>query len=168
MEKTVKKNKKEEKKKESITFLKEEINDIKDKLLREKAENENLRKRYDNIIKETHKFGVSKIAREMISHIEDLNRAIDAIKNIKHDDMKERSSLFQGLELVNKNFKKGLAKFDIQRIYPKGEKFDFNFHEAISQTNDKSKETDTVVEVIEAGYKIANRVLKPAKVIVSK
>ena len=174
------KNPKERKTKE-IDIEKKSINDIEDKskelnktieqlkesILREKAENENLRKRFKNELNNSSKYAIAKLAKETINNIEDINRALSTIKNSNHKMSSIEAKIIKGLELVNSNFSKSLAKFNIYRIFPIGEKFDFKFHEAISQVSSKEKD-NIVIEVLQAGYKIDNRVLKPAQVIVSK
>lgn len=151
-----------------IELLEKDIINFKDKILRGRAENENLRKRHLNELKDVRKYAITNLSFEIVSHIEDLNRAIENINSKKNQVLSNvEKQLICGLEIVNKNFNRALAKFEIFRIYPKNEKFDFNFHEAVSQISDKSKRVNTILEVVQAGYKIGDRILKPAKVIVS-
>lgn len=161
-----------EKQKESITtiiesnkisILEHKILALEDKILRERAENENLRKRYEHQLTECHRYAIDKLALEIVSHIEDLNIALEKIKGL---NVKE--PFIKGLDLVRQNFVSGLSKFDICRVFPVGERFDFNFHEAISQIVSNVEKPGVVLEVIQAGYKIGSRVLKPARVVVSK
>ncbi|WPX96993.1 nucleotide exchange factor GrpE [Candidatus Bandiella euplotis] len=146
----------------------EETKKLKDALIREKAENENLRKRFKRELEEAHKFGIANFVKSIIEQFENLFRALENVDRESCKSHKEFNTLFEGVEMSKNNLLKSFQEFDINRIYPLNEQFDHNFHQAISQVTDEHKEPNIIVNVVQAGYTIKDKLLRPAIVIVSK
>lgn len=162
--------KEEEQEKDSniVENLQIEMDNLKDLLMREKAENDNLRKRFKKELEDAHKFAISKFVKNLTEQVENLFRASDNIDIKSCEENDELKTLFEGVEITKKNLLKVFQDFDIQRIYPLNQSFDHRFHEAVSQVVDEEKEPNTIINVIQAGYIINDRLLKPAAVIVTK
>ena len=148
--------------------LQEEIDNLKDLLIREKAENENLRKRFKKELEDTHKFAISKFVKNLTEQVENLFRASDNIDLKSCEENSELKTLFEGVEITKKNLLKVFHNFDVERIYPINQIFNHELHEAISQVEDEDKEPNTIINVVQAGYTINGRLIKPAIVIVTK
>jgi molecular chaperone GrpE len=151
-----------------IEELHKEIENLKEQVIREKAENENIRKRFRKELEDAHKFAISNFVKNLTEQVENLFRASENIDMKACEDNKELKTLFEGVEITKKNLLKVFQDFEIQRIYPLNQSFDHTFHEAISQVVDNEKEPNTIINVIQAGYAIRDRLLKPAVVIVTK
>ncbi len=152
----------------SLEELNKEIENLKEQIIREKAENENVRKRFRKELEDAHKFAIGNFVKNLTEQVENLFRASENIDIKACDNNKELKTLFEGVEITKKNLLKVFQDFEIQRIYPLNQSFDHKFHEAISQVVDSEKEPNTVINVIQAGYSIRDRLLKPAVVIVTK
>jgi len=178
----MKKNKKQDKNlkndvvdpKEEITFendpsredkefekkaLEEVIKSLEEKVLRSHAEVENIRRNSQKEILKAKAFSAELITKDLLSPIDNLERSL------QHAKEEVPRSL---VELVLKEISKALKDNNVEEIYPLGNKFDPNFHEALSIKEDKEKEADEILEVIQKGYKIQDRVIRPALVIVNK
>jgi molecular chaperone GrpE len=149
-----------------IADLKNKLQEAKNDLLLAQAENENLRKRMQRQIEESHKFAVTGFAKDVVGTLDDLYRAIDNAQG-KQNSQDSFDALYKGIELTRSNFEKSLARHGINRLYPKNEKFDYRFHEALSQVPSDQCEDETVLEVVQAGYSIKDKMLKHAQVIVA-
>lgn len=152
-----------------IHRLEAEVSDMKDKYLRAFAEAENVRRRAEREIADTRTYGISSFARDMLTVADDLSRALGTVE----EDAKAKADgalkgLLEGLELTQRDFERLLEKHGIRRIEPKGEKFDPNLHQAMFEVPDPSVPNSTVVQVVQAGYVIGDRVLRPAMVGVSR
>ncbi|MFQ3307788.1 MAG: molecular chaperone GrpE [Candidatus Midichloriaceae bacterium] len=160
--------KEEENQESEIEKLKKEIDSYKDFLIREKAENQNLRKRFQKELEDAHKYAVSNFIKDMSDSIEDLFRALE---NVKEEDINSNEmlkSLFDGVNMTKNNMLKVLNKFNIKRINPLGEAFHHDFHQVISQVEGSGEKKNTILTVVQAGYTIQDRLLKPAMVIIAK
>ena len=146
----------------------EKIKNLKDLFIREKADNENLRKRFKKELEDTHKFAITNFAKALIEQLEDLFRALENINQEACNSNKELKTLFEGVEMTKRNMLKSFEDFGIHRVYPLNEQFNHEYHQAISQVIDNGKEPNTVVKVVQAGYSIKGRLLRSAVVIVSK
>ncbi|WP_236870259.1 nucleotide exchange factor GrpE [Candidatus Bandiella numerosa] len=167
----INKEEKEEIKQDNTNFLEElsnEIENLKEQLIREKAENENIRKRFKKELEDAHKFAISNFVKNLTEQVENLFRASESIDLKACENNNELKTLFEGIEITKKNLLKVFQDYEIQRIYPLDQNFDHKFHEAVSQVVDSKREPNTVVNVIQAGYSIRDRLLKPAIVIVTK
>ena len=144
---------------EDVIRLREENARLKDQALRAMAEAENIRKRTEREIEDNTKYAVTGMARDLIAVLENLYRAE---ANLTEGEQKE------GVTLIRKELEKIFEKNGIRRIESAGEKFDHNFHQAVTQVENKDVEPGTVLQVLQAGYVIRDRLLRPAIVVVSK
>ncbi len=166
IEKDVENKGNEEKKSENVNdndFL-----ELKDKLLRTLAENENLRKRTSKDIEQTKKYGHIYFVRDLLSSVDNLSRAVTAVPIEKEKLDEPIKNLIIGVEIVLNEINSFLEKNHIKKIDPKGEKFDYNFHQAMYETNSDKFEPGTVVEVVQCGYLLHDRLVRPAMVGISK
>ncbi len=141
-----------------------EIAALKDQALRALAETENTRRRGERELQDMSKYAVTGFARDLVSVLENLQRALDSIPA----DMKEAqpavANLAVGVEMTLKELLAAFNKQGIQRLDPMGQKFDHNFHQAVAQIDVPDAEAGTVVQVLQAGYVIHDRLLRPAMV----
>jgi molecular chaperone GrpE len=143
--------------------------ELKDKLLRTLAEMENLRRRTEREVADARVYGIASFARDVLTVADNMQRAMQALD----DELREKSdasvkALLDGVELTERELLKSLEKNGIRKIDPVGEKFDPNFHQAIYEVPDASVPAGHVVQVVQSGYTIGDRVLRPAMVGVSK
>ena len=146
-------------KNEELLVLKELSKELEEKLLRAQAEIENTRKIAQKEIIKSKIFSAETIVRDLLIPIDNLYRSLEH---------KEEGISSDWIELVLKDITEGLKNSNIEEIYPLNEKFDPSFHEALSVRKDDNKETDIVLDVMQRGYKIQDRVIRPARVIVNK
>lgn len=139
--------------------LSELVKSLEEKVLRSQADVDNIRKSSQKEILKSRLFSAETITRELLTPIDNLQRALD------HSKDGIPASL---IELVLKEIAQALLKNNVEEINPLGEKFDPNFHEALSIQKEKKKEPDEILEVIQKGYKIQDRIIRPALVIVNK
>lgn len=142
-----------------INELKAENAKIKDQALRAMAEAENIRKRAERDVEEAAKYANTALARDLIGVLENLHRAEAALPEGEQRE---------GVTLTRKELEKAFEKHGIKRMEPTGQKFDHNFHQAVAQVEDPNIEAGSVVQVLQAGYVIKDRLLRPAMVTVSK
>lgn len=135
---------------------------LKDQALRALAEVENIRRRSERDQQDTAKYAVSKFANDLVTVLENLQRAIDAIPA----DQKS-TPLAVGVEMTSRELLNAFEKHGIKRVDPMGQKFDHNFHQAVSQVENTDVEAGTVLQVLQAGYIIHDRLLRPAMVVVA-
>lgn len=145
-----------------------EINKLKDQLLRAVADAENVRKRAERDIADSRKYAVTGFARELLSVSENMQMALDSISAEARKADENFNNLAAGIEMTAQELLRVFENHGIKRIDPKGERFDHNFHQAVAQIEDTNHEPGTVVQVLQAGYVIQNRLLRPAMVTVSK
>ena len=137
----------------------EMITALEEKVLRAHAEVENVRRTSQKEILKARVFSAELIAKDLLSPIDNLTRAL------QHSEEEIPRSL---IELVLKEISQALSNNNVEEINPLGDKFDPNFHEALSIKEDKSKQPEEILEVVQKGYKIQERVIRPALVIVNK
>lgn len=153
----------------SVEALTKEAADARDKMLRTLAEMENLRKRTQKEVADARVYGVSKFAGDIVDIADNLQRAIDAVPaDAKASADPGLKALIEGVELTERSLLNALEKHGVKKVDPTGEKFDPNFHQAMYEVPDASVPSGTVVQVVQAGYTIGERVLRPALVGVSK
>ena len=145
------------------TLLQIQIGDLNDKLLRAQAEIQNVRRVAGQEVTKARLFGVESLAREFISVGDNLQRALDSCTAETEIKM-----IREGLELTLKSFEESLKTAGISPLNPIGEIFNPEKHEAISVVEDDKRKPNTVVEVVQIGFTIQERMLRPAKVVVSK
>ncbi|MCF6776449.1 nucleotide exchange factor GrpE [Thiotrichales bacterium 19X7-9] len=142
---------------------KKKIHEAEDKALRLHAEMENLRRRTQRDVEHAHKFALEKCLKDLIPVVDSMEHACD----VKGDD-EQVHAMRQGVELTMKMLIDTLAKYGVEQINPEGDLFDPSLHEAMSmQVNDRV-EANTVIAVLQKGYRLNDRVIRPARVIVSK
>ncbi len=150
-------------------MLTAEIAALKDRILRTMAEMENLRRRTEKEVADAKAYGVSSFARDMLPVADNLQRAQAHLPQDERGTLQPAMKSFvEGVELTERDFLSRLARFAIKPIDTTGQKFDPNKHEALFELPDDSVPTGTVVQVVETGYSIGDRVLRPAKVGVSR
>lgn len=144
---------------EENEVLSELVKSLEEKILRAQAEIENVRKTSQKEILKARIYASESLAKELLSPIDNLQRALE------HSDQDVPKSL---LELVLKEINQAFSNNNVKEINPIGEKFNPNFHEALSVLEDQKKDPDEVLEVIQKGYLIEDRVIRPALVVVNK
>jgi molecular chaperone GrpE len=145
--------------------LAKEAAELKDRLLRTLAEMENLRRRTEREVADARSYGIAAFARDMIGVADNIRRALDAVGEVVEGSMK---AFVEGVELTERELLKALEKHSVRKFDPKGEKFDPNVHQAMFEVPDPSSPSGTIVQVVQPGYMIGERVLRPALVGVSK
>ncbi|HEY2526955.1 MAG TPA: nucleotide exchange factor GrpE [Xanthobacteraceae bacterium] len=151
------------------TALEREHADMKDRLLRALAEMENLRKRTEREIADSRLYSVTAFARDLLVVADNMRRALDAVTPDMRDSAQSGVKAFvDGVELTERELLKALEKHGVRQFSPQGEKFDPNLHQAMFEVPDASVPAGSVVQVVQPGYMIGERVLRPALVAVSK
>lgn len=137
----------------------------KDDLLRVQAEMQNLRRRTEQDIEKAHKYGQEKFSVELLSVLDNLERALEAARDHEDETVK---AIYDGVDLTLKSFFDCFSKFNIEPIDPLGEPFDPERHQAMSIQENSEVEPNTVIAVMQKGYTLHGRVIRPAMVMVSK
>jgi len=154
---------------EQVKAALEAAADFKDKMLRALAEMENLRRRTEREVADARAYGISSFARDILGVADNMRRALDAGgTELRASGDPHVVALFEGVELTERELLKALEKNGVKRIEPLGEKFDPNIHQAMYEVLDPSVPAGTVAQVVQAGYLIGDRVLRPALVAVTK
>ena len=160
---------KESKNEEKKVSLEEKLKETEDKLLRSLAEIENQRRRFEKEIKDAFEFGSFNFAKESLAILDNLQRAKDAIKNdtvLKEN--KDLDKFLDNITIIEKNLVSIFEKNNIKKIVTTGKKFDPNLHQAMTEIEDTNSEAGNVVQEIQSGYMLGERLLRPALVGVSK
>ena len=145
-----------------------QINELKDQLLRSLAESENLRKRTIKEIADAKKYSHISFIRELVSSVDNLQRALEAVPVDKSQLSEPIKNLVIGLEIVEKEILNTFEKHSLKQIDPLGEKFDYNLHQAMFEVPTTEKDPGFVVEVSQKGYLLHDRLVRPAMVGISK
>jgi molecular chaperone GrpE len=140
------------------------IKEQQDSVLRAKAEVENMRRRSEQEIDKARKFALTRFAEELLPVIDNLERAIMAA-DTEHEVVKP---FLEGVELTHKSFVDVIGKFGLKEINPEGEAFNPEFHQAMSIQESPDHEPNTVMFVMQKGYELNGRVVRPAMVMVAK
>ena len=149
--------------------LEEKLKDTEDKLLRSLAEIENQRRRFEKEIKDAFEFGSFNFAKEILATLDNLQRAKVAIKNDKVlKDNKDLDKFLENITIIEKDLISIFEKNNIKKIDTKDAKFNPNLHQAMTEIEDNTCESGTIVQEIQAGYMLGDRLLRPALVGVSK
>ncbi|MDA9171459.1 nucleotide exchange factor GrpE [Alphaproteobacteria bacterium] len=148
--------------------LNAQISDLKDQLLRTMAESENIRKRTLKEVEQAKKYSHISFVRDLVSSVDNLKRALDSVPDDKNDLPDPIKNLILGLEIVEKEIVTTLERHNIKQISPLGEKFDYNFHQAMFEVPTNNSEPGVVVEVSQNGYLLYERLVRPAMVGISK
>jgi molecular chaperone GrpE len=170
LEKSKKDAEDKEKNVANIEFLQEQLKKIQDeskenldKVLRAQAEMENLRKRTIRDVENAHKYALEKFINELLPILDSLELGLSASANTKNVD-----ELYKGMELTLEMFNKALEKFGVKIIDPQGEKFNPELHEAVSMQEIEDSESGIIIAVMQKGYLLNDRLIRPAMVIVAK
>ena len=153
----------------SVEALTKEAAEARDKMLRTLAEMENLRKRTAREVSDARTYGISGFARDVLDIADNLQRALDAVPaEAKAAADPGLKALIEGVELTERSLHNALEKNGVRRFDPAGEKFDPNVHQAMYEVPDDSVPAGTVVQVLQPGFTIGDRILRPAMVGVAK
>src|SRR5580700_680164 len=152
---------------ERLAAVEAELADSKDRLLRALAETENVRRRLQRERDDAQKYAVSNFAKDLLSSVDNLRRALDAVPESDVSDPKIKS-LLEGVAATERELLAAFERNGLQRIDPKGERFDHNFHQAIFEIERPDVAAGTVIEVLQPGYTLHDRLVRPAMVGVAK
>jgi molecular chaperone GrpE len=153
----------------SVEALTKEAAEARDKMLRTLAEMENLRKRTAKEVADARAYGITGFARDILDIADNLQRAFDALPaEMKASADPELKAFIEGVELTERSLLNTLEKNGVKKFDPSGEKFNPNFQQAMYEVPDTSVPSGTVVQVVQAGFMIGERILRPALVGVSK
>lgn len=147
---------------EQLTLAEQKAHENWEKSVRAIAELDNVRRRAEREVANAHRYGVEKLINSLLPVVDSLEQALQLAAK------EEDSGMHEGLELTMKLFIDALQKFDVQLIDPMGLPFDPQEHEAMSMQDAPGAEPNTVIAVFQKGYKLSDRVIRPARVIVSK
>jgi molecular chaperone GrpE len=142
--------------------------ELKDRVLRTLAEMENLRRRTEREIADSRTYAITSFARDLVGVADNIQRALDAVRDSGVTLEGPAKALVDGVELTERELLKVLEKNGVKKFDPKGEKFDPNLHQAMYEVPDARVPSGSVVQVVQPGYAIGDRVLRPALVGVSK
>ncbi|BCK10858.1 TPA: nucleotide exchange factor GrpE [Vibrio cholerae] len=148
----------------ALLVSEERVKEQQDSVLRARAEVENMRRRSEQEVDKARKFALSRFAEELLPVIDNLERAIQAADG----EVEAIKPLLEGVELTHKTFVDTIAKFGLKEINPHREAFNPEFHQAMSIQESAEHEPNTVMFVMQKGYELNGRVLRPAMVMVSK
>ncbi len=152
-----------------VAALEAENAELKDRVLRIAADMENLRRRTARDVHDARSYAIANFARDMLAVADNLARALDAIpEDARKSEDEGYKSLIAGVELTGKDMLGALERHGVKKLAPEGEKFDPNFHQAMFEVPNPDVPNNTVVQVVQEGYVIGERVLRPAMVGVSK
>lgn len=153
----------------AVEALTAEVASLKDRVLRTMAEMENMRRRTEKEVTDAKSYGVSSFARDMLTVADNLRRAQASLPADARGDVTPAiKSFIEGVELTERDFLSRLARFGIKPIETIGQRFDPNRHEALFEMPDPSVPSGTIVQEVETGFMIADRILRPAKVGVGR
>ncbi len=159
---------KEKEPRETPATLKAQIADLTDRLLRAHADMENHRKMAEKEREDTAKYAISKFAKDIVQVGDNFQRAITAVPGEAVESDPALKSFLDGVSMLDREFHNILERHGIQRLEPTGEAFNPHFHQAMMEQEDASVPHGTVLQVIQAGYQLSDRVLRPAMVILAK
>lgn len=153
---------------EIVLELEQKVVDLKDQLMRSLADGENLRKRTQKDVEHAKKYSHISFIKELVSSVDNLQRALQSIPEDTSSLPEPIKNLIVGLEIVEKEVISTLEKHNVKQINPLGEKFDYNFHQAMFEVVTNDSDPGTVVEVSQKGYLLYDRLVRPAMVGIAK
>ena len=153
---------------ETNTNLKKQVTDLKDQLMRSLADGENLRKRTLKEVEHAKKYSHITFVRDLVSSVDNLQRALVSVPDDNSQLPEPIKNLIIGLDIVEKEIITTFEKHNLKQIHPLGEKFDYNFHQAMFEVPTNDTEPGVVVEVSQKGYLLHDRLVRPAMVGISK
>ena len=148
---------------DALAAAQQEIADLKEQMLRTQAEMQNVRRRAEADVEKAHKFGVEKFANEMLTVVDNLERALAATP-----EDEATKAMREGVEMTLSGLVAGLEKFKVEAVDPQGETFNPDLHQAMSMVENADVDPNTVIAVMQKGYTLQGRLLRPAMVMVSK
>lgn len=152
-----------------IAALEAELDQAKDQMLRALADADNTRKRAQKERVDTSRYAISAFAKNLLDFADNFRRAIDTLPDeLVESDDEHIKSILSGLEAMDRELFSTFTKHGITKLEPMDEPFDPNFHEVMFETPSKDKETGTIVKIIDPGYMLHDRLLRPARVGVAK
>jgi molecular chaperone GrpE len=152
-----------------IAALAAENGELKDRLLRTIAEMENLRKRTEREIADTRSYAIANFARDMLSATDNLSRALMVLpEEVRHTTDSATKALIEGIEMTDREMQRLMQKNGVKPVIAEGERFDPHLHQAMFEVPDDSVPEGTVVQVVQAGFAIGDRILRPAMVGIAK
>jgi len=149
---------------ERIAQLEDELVGAKDDALRAQADAQNAARRAEQEVEKARKFALERFANELLPVLDNLERALEAAGG----DSEEVKAIAEGVELTLKSFTDVMGKFNVDVVDPNGEPFDPNLHQAMSMVENNDVEPNTVIAVMQKGYTLNGRLIRPAMVMVSK
>lgn len=153
---------------EALVRLLKENEELKDRALRAAAEVENLRRRAARDVQDARAYSIANFARDMLSVSDNLRRALEAVSADALAADATLKALFDGVEITERDMLAALERHGVKKLAPEGEKFDPHFHQAMFEVPNPAVPDQTVVQVVQPGYSIGERVLRPAMVGVSR
>jgi molecular chaperone GrpE len=153
---------------DAVAQLEAEKSDLKEKLLRTLADMENLRRRTEREVADARTYAVTNFARDILSVADNTRRALESVPPEAGQEEGALKSLIEGIELTERDLLKTLERHKVKRLDPQGQKFDPNLHQAMFEVPNPDVPNGTVVQVVQTGYVIGDRVLRPALVGVAK
>lgn len=150
---------------EIIARLAEEAASARDTALRAQADAQNVKRRAEQDVDKARKFALEQFAKELLAVVDNMERTLEATAGHGEDVVKP---ITEGVELTLKSFLDALKKFHVEQIDPQGEPFDPNLHQAMSMVENNDVEPNSVIAVMQKGYTLNGRLLRPAMVMVSK
>jgi molecular chaperone GrpE len=152
-----------------VAELTKEVTELKDRWLRALAETENLRRRAEREVADARAYGNAGFARDVLGVADNIRRALEAVSpELRATAENGVKALIEGVELTERELLKALQKNGITQFDPQGQKFDPNLHQAMYEVPDANVPAGTVVQVVQVGFMIADRVLRPALVAIAK
>jgi len=149
--------------------VEEKLKETEDKLLRSLAEIENQRRRFEKEVKDAFEFGSFNFAKESLAILDNLQRAKEAIKNdAQLKDNKDLDKFIENIKVIEKDLVSIFEKNRIKKIEVNEKKFDPNFHQAMSEIEDEKAEQGSIIQEVQSGYMLGDRLLRPALVTVAK
>jgi len=145
----------------------DEVAQLKDRLMRAMAEGENIRRRAEKQVADASSYAVASFARDMLSVSDNLRRTLDAVD----DELRENEAFkvfLEGIDMTEREILSAFEKSGIRKIVPEGEKFDHNLHQAMFEAEVPDAVPGTVIQVVQPGYVLKDRLLRPAMVGVAK
>ena len=147
-----------------VSQLQEDLLAARDAALRSQADAQNVKRRAEQDVEKARKFALEQFARELLPVVDNLERAVEAAGG----DDEALKPIAEGVDLTLKSFLGALKKFNIEAVDPQGEPFDPNLHQAMSMVENPEVEPNTVIAVMQKGYTLNGRLVRPAMVMVSK
>jgi molecular chaperone GrpE len=151
-----------------VAALEKELADLKDRSLRALADAENTRRRAEREVADAKRYGASGLVKDLLNVSDNLHRALESVTDAQREQDEAVRNLITGVEMVEKELLAAFEKHGVKKLEPAGEKFDHDFHQAMYEVEDTGHPAGTVVELLQPGYVMHDRLLRPAMVAVAK